>query len=125
MKEFYWHTLFKLAQLFLQHGIVHSSSNPQYSCNFTFLVQLGFIDTNAVCMVVCAFFSLKFLYYVMISSIAILASYAIVRGFSCYAGHYYYEFTIINLFKSGAIDKVDPYYWGYVGGFVLFIVAGM
>jgi len=28
------------------------------------------------------------------------------------------------LLKSGTIDAIDPYYWGYVGGFVVFAVIG-
>lgn len=92
---------------------------------FHFEYSWVFWTTNAVCMVVCAFLSFYFFDHVMISSTVVLGSYAMVRGVSCYAGHYYNEFTIINLLKSGAIDKVDPYYWGYVGGFVLFIAAGM
>lgn len=83
-----------------------------------------FWTTNGVCMVVCAVLSFYTFEKVMIITTSLLGSYGLVRGVSCYAGHYYNEFTIINLLKSGAIDQVDPYYWGYVGGFVLIFVVG-
>lgn len=83
-----------------------------------------FWTTNVVCMVVCAALTFKVFDHAMIMTTAVLGAYAIVRGVSCYAGHYYNEFTIVDLLKSGAIDEIDPYYWGYVGGFVVVIGVG-
>jgi len=63
-----------------------------------------FWTTNIVCMVICAALTFKVFDHAMIITTSALGSYALVRGVSCYAGHYYNEFTIINLLKSGAID---------------------
>jgi len=60
----------------------------------------------------------------VIFSTCTLGSYCFVRGVSCYLGHYYNEFVVIKLLQSGAIDSIDPYYWGYVGGFVVFTIVG-
>ena len=60
----------------------------------------------------------------VILSTACVGSYAIIRGISCYAGHFYNEFTVIDLIKSGAISTIDPYYWAYVGGFVVLFGVG-
>jgi hypothetical protein len=78
-----------------------------------------FWTTNVVCMVVCAALTFKVFDHAMIFTTSALGAYAMVRGVSCYAGHYYNEFTIVELLKSGAISDIDPYYWGYVGGFVV------
>ena len=75
-------------------------------------------------MVVLAALTFKVFDHAMIFSTSFLGSYALVRGVSCYAGHYYNEFTIIELLKSGAIDQIDPYYWAYVGGFVAIFAVG-
>lgn len=83
-----------------------------------------FWTTNIVCMVVLAALTFKVFDHAMIFSTSFLGSYSLVRGVSCYAGHYYNEFTIIELLKSGAIDQVDPYYWAYVGGFVAIFAVG-
>lgn len=75
-------------------------------------------------MLVCAGLTFKLFDEMFIFSTCVIGAYGLVRGVSCYAGHYYNEFTMIQLLKSGAIDSVDPYYWGYVGGFVVFSVIG-
>ena len=77
-----------------------------------------------VCIIVAAVLAFVVFEHAVILASACLGAYFIVRGVSCYAGHYYNEFTIINLLKSGAIDQIDPYYWAYVGGFVLFMIVG-
>lgn len=83
-----------------------------------------FWTTNVVCILGCAALTFKVFDHAMIMTTSVLGSYAIVRGVSCYVGHYYNEFTIIKLLKSGAIDEIDPYYWGYIGGFVAVSAIG-
>lgn len=63
-----------------------------------------FWTTNGVCMAVCAGLAFKFLDQSVIFATATLGSYGLIRGVSCYAGHYYNEFTIIKLLQAGAID---------------------
>jgi len=83
-----------------------------------------FWTSNVICIVVAAALTFWFFDHMIILSSGCVGSYAIIRGVSCYAGHYYNEFTIIELLKSGAIDQIDPYYWAYVGAFVVLIIAG-
>jgi hypothetical protein len=94
------------------------------SVMFHFEYVWVFWTTNVVCILVCAALTFKVFDHAMILSTAVLGAYAMVRGVSCYAGHYYNEFTIIKLLKAGAIDEIDPYYWGYVGGFVAVSIIG-
>jgi len=61
----------------------------------------------------------------IISSTALIGAYFMARGASVYLGHYYNEFTIINELKAGAYSDIDPLYWAYVGGFVLFTIVGI
>lgn len=91
---------------------------------FHFEYSWVFWTTNVVCMVVCALLTFKLFDHAMIFTTSILGSYLLVRGVSCYLGHYYNEFTIVEMLKSGLIDEVDPYYWGYIGGFVVFTAIG-
>jgi len=77
-----------------------------------------------ICIIAAAALTFWFFEHAVILSSAVVGSYAVIRGVSCYAGHYYNEFTIIELLKSGAIDQIDPYYWAYVGTFVVLIIAG-
>lgn len=91
---------------------------------FHFKYVWVFWTTNVVCMVVCALLTFKVFDHVIIGATAVLGAYMVARGVSCYAGHYYNEFTIIKEVKSGAIYDIDPYYWAYVGGFLLLSAVG-
>jgi hypothetical protein len=91
---------------------------------YRFELSWLFWTSNVVCIIVAAVLAFVVFEHAVILSSACLGAYSICRGVSCYAGHYYNEFTIINLLKSGAIDQIDPYYWAYVGGFVVFIIVG-
>lgn len=91
---------------------------------YTFEYVWVFWSANVICMLVCALLTFKTFDVMMVLSTAVLGSYGIIRGVSCYAGHYYNEFVVVQLLQSGAIDQVDPYYWGYVGAFVVFGVIG-
>lgn len=71
---------------------------------FHFEYSWVFWTTNGVCMAVCALLTFKFFDHIMIFTTSILGSYLLVRGVSCYLGHYYNEFTIIDMLKSGLID---------------------
>lgn len=76
-----------------------------------------FWATNVVAILVCALLTFKVFDHVFIFATSVMGSYFLARGISVYAGHYYNEFVIINMLKSGLIDQVDPFYWAYVGGF--------
>lgn len=96
--------------------------------NEAFMYQFEYVwvfwATNVAAILVCALLTFKIFDHVMIFSTSVLGAYGLARGVSCYAGHYYNEFTVIELLKSGAIDSIDPYYWGYVGGFVAVSALG-
>jgi hypothetical protein len=91
---------------------------------FRFEQEWLFWVSIVACVIVAAVLAFFAFEHAIILSSAFLGSYCLVRGVSCYAGHYYNEFTIIELLKSGAISDIDPYYWCYVAGFVVFTIAG-
>jgi len=67
-----------------------------------------------------------FLYdQLIIISTCCLGAYCMVRGVAIYAGHYYNEVYLAQLFEDGFQDEIDPWYWAYVGGFFLMIMIGM
>ena len=63
-----------------------------------------FWATNGVCMVIAAALTFKTFNQIIVGSTSMLGAYLLARGASCYLGHYYNEFTIINMLKSGTID---------------------
>jgi len=77
-----------------------------------------FWTTNLVSIFLCAYLAYKVFDHVFIFSTSVVGSFFLARGISVYAGHYYNEFVIIKMLKSGLIDEIDPFYWAYVGGFV-------
>jgi hypothetical protein len=92
---------------------------------FRFELSWLFWTSNIICIVVAAVVTYKVFEPAIIASTALIGSYFIARGVSCYLGHYYNEFTIINELKAGAYTTIDPLYWAYVGGFVLFTIIGI
>ena len=76
--------------------------------NEAFMYQFEYVwvfwTTNVVAILVCALLTFKIFDHAMILSTSVLGAYGLARGVSCYAGHYYNEFTIIKLLKAGAID---------------------
>jgi hypothetical protein len=96
--------------------------------NEMFLYRLGYSWTTyaAIFAGAAAGGMLVSKYYepIIIGSTALVGSYAIIRGVSCYLGHYYNEFEMANMVKNGLIADIDPYYWGYIGAFVIFAVIG-
>lgn len=78
-----------------------------------------FWASNIVCILAAAFLTFKLFDWTIIISTALAGAYFMVRGVSCYAGHYYNEFTMVKLLQEGAFENIDPYYWIYVGGFVV------
>lgn len=62
---------------------------------YTFDFVWVFWTANIVCMLVCAALTFKLFEFMMIFSTCVLGSYGIVRGVSCYAGHYYNEFVVV------------------------------
>jgi len=73
------------------------------------------------------FAGLSFVLYdhALIISTALVGSYAFVRGISFYAGRYPNEFTIINMIESGLITHIDPVFYGYLAGILVFCVVGI
>jgi hypothetical protein len=92
---------------------------------FRFELSWLFWASNIACIIIAAFITYKIFEPAIIASSAVIGAYFIARGVSVYLGHYYNEFTIINQLKAGAIDEIDPLYWGYVGGFVVFTIVGI
>jgi hypothetical protein len=90
-----------------------------------FEISWLFWTANIVCIVVAAVLTYKLFEPAIIAATSVVGSYFLIRGVSCYLGHYYNEFTIINELKAGLYSEIDPIYWGYVGGFVLFSIIGV
>lgn len=87
---------------------------------FRFEYKWVFWASTIICIILCALLTFKLFELSIVLSTAFLGAYLMVRGVSCYAGHYYNEFTMVKLLQAGAFDQIDPFYWCYVGGFVLF-----
>jgi hypothetical protein len=60
-----------------------------------------FWTANIACIVVAAVLTYKIFEPAIIVATSVVGSYFLVRGVSCYLGHYYNEFTIINELKAG------------------------
>jgi hypothetical protein len=71
------------------------------------------------------YLAFKFYDPVIITSTSVLGAYALVRGVGMYAGHYYGEFEVVAMIKAGLAAEIDPFYWGYVAGFLIFSIAGI
>lgn len=54
-----------------------------------------FWTANVLCALIAAALTFKFFENMMIFSTCTLGSYCLIRGVSCYAGHYYNEFVVI------------------------------
>lgn len=87
---------------------------------FRFEYKWVFWTANILCILVCAALTFKLFDPTIIAATSFSGAYFMVRGVSCYAGHYYNEFTMVRLLQSGAIETIDPFYWCYVAGFVIF-----
>lgn len=76
--------------------------------NEAFMYQFEYVwvfwATNVAAILICAALTFKLFDHAMIMSTSVIGAYGLARGVSCYAGHYYNEFTIIELLKAGAID---------------------
>ena len=62
---------------------------------------------------------------IIITTTSTIGAYFLVRGASCYLGHYYNEFTVISMINAGLLHSIDPYYWGYVICFVAISAVGI
>lgn len=78
----------------------------------------------AICAGVAAVLTFFFFDHIVIISTVLIGSYALIRGVSMYAGHYYNEFTMAKMVKDGLLEDIDPWYWAYVLAFVVFCIAG-
>ena len=96
--------------------------------NETILYRFGaewlFWTSIVVIMVACAVAAYFIFDIAIVMASVVLGSYAMVRGVSAYAGHYYNEATMAKMLKDGLLDDIDPYYWAYVGGFALAVLLG-
>lgn len=76
--------------------------------NEAFLYQFEavwvFWAANVGAALICAGLTFKYFEPMFIFATVIIGSYGLIRGASCYFGHYYNEFVIVNLLKSGAVD---------------------
>lgn len=91
---------------------------------FRFELSWLFWTSNIACIIIAAVLAFFLYEHAMILATAALGSYGIARGVSVYLGHYYNEFTIIELLKAGAITSIDHWYWCYVGGMLVFFIVG-
>jgi hypothetical protein len=91
---------------------------------FKFEVEWLFWVSMVVCVVGAAVLAFVIFDHAMIISTSILGAFFLVRGISVYAGHYYNMFTIIKMLKKNLIEKIDPLYWAYIGGFIVVALLG-
>ena len=73
---------------------------------------------------IAAFLANRYFDHVVIVSTTILGAYCLIRGLSCYFGHYYNEFIMAKMIKDGLLEEIDQYYWCYVGAFGFFCLVG-
>lgn len=66
---------------------------------FLFHLEMKWVfwASTILCIIVCAALTFKLFEPTLIVSTAFLGAFLMVRGVSCYAGHYYNEFTMIKL----------------------------
>lgn len=60
----------------------------------------------------------------IIHSTAFFGAFFLVNGIGMFAGHNQNPFTIIELLRNGEVQRVDPYFYIYVGSAVLFYIIG-
>ena len=96
--------------------------------NETVLYRFGaewlFWTSIVIIMVACAVAAFFIFDVAIVMASVTLGAYAMVRGVSAYAGHYYNEATMAKMLKDGLLDDIDPWYWAYVGGFALMMLLG-
>ena len=61
----------------------------------------------------------------IIAATAMFGAYELVRGISCYAGHFVNEATMAKMAKAGMLSEVDPWYWVYLSGFIMATALGI
>jgi len=76
------------------------------------------------CAIVCFILTFKLFDVMCILGTVALGCYALVRGVACYAGHYYNEAYMAQMLEKGLLADIDPWYWAYVGGFVVMFILG-
>jgi len=96
--------------------------------NETLLYRAGqewlFWTSVVIIVIACAVAAFFIFDVAVILATVTLGSYSLVRGVAAYAGHYYNEVTMAKMLKDGLLDDIDPWYWAYVGGFVIMILLG-
>ena len=91
---------------------------------YRFGAEWLFWTSIVIIMVACAVAAFFIFDVAVVMATVTLGAYAMVRGVSAYAGHYYNEVTMAEMLKDGLLDDIDPYYWIYVGGFVVAMLLG-
>ena len=96
--------------------------------NETLLYRAGeewlFWTSIVLIVIACAVAAFFIFDHAVILATVTLGSYAIIRGIAAYAGHYYNEVTMAKMLKEGLLDDIDPWYWAYVGAFVILHILG-
>lgn len=87
--------------------------------------QWLFWVTIVVCTAAAAVLAFFFVDHIIIVASSLVGSYFLIRGVSCYAGHYYNEFTMAKMAAEGLLDEIDPWFWAYVGAFFIFLALGL
>jgi len=87
-------------------------------------VEWLFWVSIVVIVIACAVAAFFIFDMAVILATVTLGSYCLVRGVAAYAGHYYNEATMAKMLSEGLLDDIDPWYWAYVGGFVLMMLLG-
>lgn len=62
--------------------------------------------------------------HIIIASTTLIGSYAFVRGFSLFGGHYPNEFTLADLIKKGLYTEIDPIFYAYFAAIVIVFIGG-
>ena len=63
--------------------------------------------------------------HALIIASSIAGSYAFVRGISLFAGHYPNEFTLLSMIEKGLMSEIDPLFYAYLAGMVVFALIGI
>ena len=87
-------------------------------------VYLYFIF-SILCALLCAFLAWKFFEHILIVGTAILGGYSLIRGISMFAGHYPSEVEMISQLANGIRPQVDGYFYIYMAGLAVAVVAGI
>jgi hypothetical protein len=61
----------------------------------------------------------------LIISTSIVGAYMFIRGISFFAGKFPNEFVIVDLIENNIITSIDPAFYGYLAGILVFALIGI